>query len=183
MASAQLVVSRYATALYQLAHEHGTTEQVEAELVDLDAVLKENPSLRGQLENPRLGREAKHNILLQIMGERVSDLLRRTVLLLVDKGRAGLLPEFAAVFNEVAMKASGQVVAKVTAAHPLDEETRRQLRDQLTALTGNTIHFEESVDPELLGGLRVVIGSRMIDGSLARRLTDIQTNLLQAPLS
>ena len=183
MASSHLVLQRYATALYQLASEHGTTEQVEAELVDLDATLAENTDLRGHLANPRVGRDVKRNILLQLMGPGVSDLTRRSVLLLVDKGRAGLLAEFAAAFNEVAMEASGRAVAEVTSASPLDDATRNSLRARLESLTGQTITLTESVDESLLGGLRVVLGSRMIDGSLRRRLTDIESKLLGAPLA
>jgi len=182
MASARLVLQRYAVALYQLAHEHGTTEQVEAELMDLDAMLAADVGLREHLANPRLGRDVKHRILLQLMGARVSDLLRRTVLLLVDKGRAGLLPEFAEAFNEVAMKASGREVAQVTSAVPLDEAGRRALRERLERLTGKRITLSEAVDGSLLGGLRVVLGSRMIDGSLRRRLQDIEQKMLRAPL-
>ena len=183
MASSNLVLNRYATALYQLAHEHGTTEQVEAELVDLDAVLQDNEGLRAQLGNPRLGRDAKRAVMLQIMGDGVSDLLRRTVMLVVDKGRAGLLPDFAAVFNAVAMKASGRVVAQVTSATPLDDGARLKLREQLARITGKSVSLAESVDESLLGGLRVVIGSAMIDGSLSRRLQLLQAQLLQAPVA
>ncbi len=183
MASTQLILNRYATALYQLAHEHGTTEQVEAELVDLEAVLAENEELRNQLGNPRLGRGAKRSILLQIMGDGVSDLLRRTVLLLIDKGRGGFLADFTAVFNSVAMEASGRVVAKVTSASTLDEAARSQLREQLGRITGKSVSLSEDVDPSLLGGLRVIIGSRMIDGSLRRRLELIQSRLLQTPIT
>lgn len=183
MASTQLILNRYAKALYQLAHEHGTTEQVEAGLVDLDAVLKENADLQGQLSNPRLGRDAKRSILLQIMGDGVSDLLRRTVLLLVDKGRAGLLSGFNDVFNAVAMEASGHVVARVTSATPLDDGARMTLREQLSRITGKTVSITEDVDASLLGGVRVIIGSRMIDGSLSRRLQLLQAQLLQTPIT
>lgn len=183
MASSQLVLNRYANALFQLAHEQGTTEQVEAGLMDLDAVLRENEALRGQLGNPRIGRDAKRSILLQVMGDGVNDLLRRTVLLLVDKGRAGLLPSFAEVFNAVAMEASGRAVAQVTSATPLDDGARVKLREQLSRITGKTVSLTETVDESLLGGLRVVIGSRMIDGSLRRRLEQLQAQLLQAPVT
>ncbi len=182
MASTRLVLNRYATALFQLAHEHGTTEQVEAELVDLDAVLSENADLRHNLANPRIGRDAKKKILMQVMGGGVSDLLRRTVMLLVDKGRAGLLHEFAEVFEAVAMEASGRAVAQVASASPLDDGARNRLREQLKRITGKDVSLTESVDESLLGGLRVIVGSRMIDGSLRRRLELIQARLLQAPV-
>jgi F-type H+-transporting ATPase subunit delta len=183
MASSRLILLRYASALHALSHERGITETIEAELVDLEATLFENPELRRQLDNPRLGREVKRSVMRQLMGEGVSDLLRRTVLLLVDKGRAGLLGEFTGVFNEVAMQASGRQIAHVTSAAALDDASRTALRLRLEQITGQSISLSETVDDGLLGGLSVVIGSRMIDGSLKRRLQDLSNKMLQVPLA
>ena len=170
MASSHLVVQRYAQALLDLAREKGTSEQVEAELGALDGMLTENDELRRQLANPRLGRGAKKRIITELLGDAANDLLRCTLLLMADKGRAGLLPDFAAAYNEAAMEAAGRQVATIETAVPLDDATRTHLKTQLSALTGKEILMQETVDEELLGGLRVIIGSRMIDGSLKRRL-------------
>ncbi|MCB9899200.1 MAG: ATP synthase F1 subunit delta [Planctomycetes bacterium] len=183
MTSADLILRRYATALYELAHEAGVTETVEAELGDLDAVLAENPDLRTELANPRLGRDRKRAILEQVMGPSVSELLSHTVLLLSDKGRAGLLPGFGRVFDEVARAASGREIAKVESAVPLGDDVRARLKTQLARITGKDITLVESVEASLLGGIRVTIGSRMIDGSLKRRLEMLQDSLLTAPLA
>jgi F-type H+-transporting ATPase subunit delta len=183
MASGTVVLQRYANALLELARDAGTQEQVEAELGALDEMLAENADLRANLGNPRITREVKRNVLIALLGDGASDLVKRTVLLLADKGRAGLLPEFAAVFNEVAMKAAGRAIARVETATPLDDEQRNHIRENLSRVTGQEVSLDETVEESLLGGLRVTIGSRMIDGSLKRRLEKLQDQMLRAPLA
>lgn len=183
MASTTLILRRYALAMYGLASEAGVVEQVEAELRDLDGLFRQSEDLRQQMANPRLTSTTKKAVLTQLLGAANTDVLRRTVLLMTDKGRANLLVDLAPVFEEVAMEAGGRAVARVTTATPLDDAARSQLMESLAALTGKQITLEESVDETLLGGVRVMIGSHMIDGSLARRLEGIEHSLLNASLA
>ena len=182
MASAELIVQRYAQALHALATGSGLHEQVEAQLTDLDTMLADNVDLRRQLDDPRLGRQAKKAVLRQLLGDACCDVLRNTVLLMTDKGRAGLLPVLRGAYDRIAMAAAGRAVAHVQTAAPLDDATRSRLLEQLAAATGKSISIRETVDESLIGGLRVIIGSRMIDGSLKRRLESIQDKLLAVPL-
>ncbi|GJM20559.1 MAG: ATP synthase subunit delta [Planctomycetota bacterium] len=183
MASSTLILRRYAVALHALAQEAGIVEAVEAELADLDAVFSQSADLRDQMANPRLSATTKKAVLLQLLGAANTDVLRRTVLLMADKGRAALVGELHAAFQTVSMEASGRAVADVVSAAPLDDAARGQLIARLSDLTKRDISLSESVDPDLLGGLRVTIGSKMIDGSLKRRLETIQDSLLNAPLA
>ena len=183
MASSTSILRRYALAMFDLASEAGVVEQVEAELRDLDALFRENDELRRQMANPRLTNTTKKAVLTQLLGAANTDVLRRTVLLMADKGRADLLPELGDSFQEVAMEASGRAIAQVVTATPLDDAARGQLVEQLGALTGKQITLQESVDEALLGGVRVTIGSHMIDGSLKRRLEGIEHSLLNASLA
>ena len=150
---------------------------------ELDGMLAENEDLRMQLSTPRVGRGAKRAVLTDLMGSAVCDALRRTVLLMTDKGRAGLLPLLAGSYEAIAMEAEGRALAKVASAAPLDDPTRIELTTRLSAATGKQITLEETVDESLLGGLRVTIGSRMIDGSLKRRLEMLQQRMLSVPLT
>jgi F-type H+-transporting ATPase subunit delta len=183
MASTRLIVNRYAQALHALASEAGLLEQVEAQLVDLAANLASSDDLRRQLANPRLGRETKKAVLNQVLGDNADDTLRRTVMLMTDKGRAGLLPDLQPAFDEIARAASGRVVAAVSSAIPLDDALRERLSAQLGSLTGKQITLEETVDESLLGGISVRIGSRMIDGSLKRRLEVLELKMLGAHIA
>lgn len=184
MASARLIVQRYAQALHSLASETGALEAVDSDLQVLDELLSESPELAEQLANPRLTREVKERVLTQLLaGAEGSSLVQRVALLMTRKGRAGLLTELRPIYAEIAMAAAGRQVARVTSAQGLDEGTRQQLGERLGALTGNSITLEETVDASLLGGVTVQIGSKLIDGSLRGRLEKIQDTLMRAPIA
>lgn len=181
MAGANQVLLRYATALHELAARAGAVERVGADLQGLARELAAQPPLARALANPRLSREDKRTLLKALLGG-AHDLLRRTVMLLVDKGRAAQVPALPAAWEEVALEASGRAIARVTSAAPLDDATRSALVAQLQRVTGKGIVLQESVDPALLGGARVLVGSHLIDGSVQARLDALRNRLLAAPL-
>jgi F-type H+-transporting ATPase subunit delta len=183
MASSRLVLLRYAKALHALAHEAGAVDGVRAGLDELVERIGSDEQIGRQLASPRLTRDRKRGLLLALLGDGSHDLVRRTVLLLADKGRAGTVPELAGVFHDVAMEAAGRLVARVESAVPLDDEMRSRLVRELGALTGKTVTLDETVAEDLMGGLRIVMGSRMIDGSLKRRLERMGETLLGVPLA
>lgn len=178
-----MILRRYAQALLELATTAGAVERVQRDLSALAAKIRADERLARQLESPRVTRAQKRELLAAALGAGKRDLVRSTVLLLVDKGRAALVPELAEVFEEAAREAAGQAVAQVTSAAPLEPALRASLIERLSAASGRTITLEERVDAELLGGLRVVIGSSMIDGSVKRRLEELRARLLRAPLT
>ena len=182
MASSSQVLTRYARALHELATTAGAVERVGADLHALVAHLRASPDLQRQLASPRLPREQKRALLVGLLPAGAHDLVRRTVSLLVDKGRAAQVAGLDAVWVEVDLEVSGRASATVTSAAPLDEAARARLQVQLARVTGKTISLQERVDPSLLGGVRVLVGSRMIDGSVQGRLAALRERLLNAPL-
>jgi len=183
VATAGLILRRYAVALHELAQAARATDRVQEDLAAFGQRLAGDATLLRQLQNPRVPRGKKHELVKGALGQGSQDLVRRTLMLLVDKGRGALLGEFAAVFGEVAQQAAGRQMAHVQSAAPLDDATRNRLRSELGKITGKTITLDEEVAEELLGGLRVVLGSRMIDGSVRRRLEQVRERLLRAPLN
>jgi F-type H+-transporting ATPase subunit delta len=182
MAGAAHVLQRYARALHELAEKAGAVQQVGKDLHAFLDVLAADPEARRRLQTPRLPREAKREVLRHALPQGSHDLLRRTLMLLVDKGRAGQVAELGAAWDEVALSASGRAVAQVTSAAPLDEATRQRLTAQLARLTGKTIQLQEAVDPALLAGARILVGSRMLDGTVHARLEALRARLMAAPL-
>ena len=182
MASDLGALNRYATALLQLAVPAGATQRVGADLSALGSAIAANPALSAQLASPKLARERKRALLLALMDGKAHDLVRKTVLLLVDKGRGGQLAHLADAYERVAREAEGRVLAKVESASGLDEAARTGLVAQLGQLTGRKVELVETLNEELMGGLRVIVGSRMIDGSLKGRLEQVRARLLAAPL-
>lgn len=182
MASGNLVIQRYATALHELASAAGAVERVQADLVALTARITADPAMVHRLASPRLTRGAKRVLLHALLEPGGNDLVRRTVLLLTDKGRAAAVAELAEAFSRVAMAAAGRAVGYVATPAPLDEPTRQALARQLGALTGLSVTLKEQLEPELIAGVRVVVGSHMIDGTVATRLERIREALLAVPL-
>lgn len=177
------VMGRYAIALFELAAERGETEAVGRDLDALHEMVVGNEELRVAIGSPHFTHEAKKHVLLGVLGDDAHELVRRTVALLTDRGRASAIDHLAGAYHEIARHREHREVAKVTSAVPLADEVRAQLTDHLQKLTGNTVTLEESVDPSLLGGVRIVMGSRMIDGSLRRRLESIGERMARAPLA
>jgi F-type H+-transporting ATPase subunit delta len=182
MAGATQVLQRYATALHQLAAAAGAVERVDRELAVLDGHLQGHAGIVDQLASPKVARERKRALVTALLPAGAHDLLRRTLLLLVDKGRAAQLTGFHAAWEAVAMEAAGRAIAQVTSAAPLDDATRSGLQVQLQRLTGRSIVLQERVDPALLGGARILVGSRLIDGTVQARLDALRDRLLAAPL-
>src|SRR5215468_1545543 len=105
MAGTAHVLQRYARALLELAAAAGATEKVGADLHALLEVLAADPEARRRLATPRLPREAKREVLRHALTDGSHDLLRRTLMLLIDKGRAAQIAELGAAWDEVALTA------------------------------------------------------------------------------
>lgn len=177
------VMGRYALALYELASARGEADVVGRELDALAEVVAGNDELRIHIGSPQFTNETKKRVLRGVLGDEVHELVRRTVMLLADKGRAAGIGSLAAAYRAVAREHEHREVAQVTSAVPLGDDVRASLIEHLQTLTGNTVTLEESVDPALLGGVRIVMGSRMIDGSLRRRLESLGERMARAPLA
>lgn len=161
----------YAAALFELAREQGQLEDVERGLADLARMAGESPEFTRFLRSPVIGADAKARAIEEIMrrsgaGGTVTNFVR----LVAENGRLFALLPMVAIFQEMAAAARGEVRAEVTSAEPLSTEQVRDLADTLKARIGKTVTLNQHVDPSLIGGLVVRVGSRMIDSSLKTKL-------------
>ncbi len=184
MSAGGSVLHRYAAALHQLAAAEGaeTLRSVGEDLGGLTASLQEHVELQAQFASPRMTRDKKRTLIGSLITGRVHDLVRRTLLLLVDKGRAGQIVDLGPAYATVADAAAGRLHARVESATALDDDRRTRLVAELSRLTGQSVLLSEQVVPELLGGLRVHMGSRLIDASTQHHLDQLKERLLNAPL-
>jgi F-type H+-transporting ATPase subunit delta len=168
------LAGRYASALYDLARERGQTATVEEDLARLDQALRESSDFAGLIRNPEIGRETAAKAIEGVGGVLgVSALTRNFLGVLAANRRLAKLPEVARAFAEIAAAGRGELTARVTTAHPLDDGQRAQLAAKLKAREGREVKLDASVDPAILGGIVVTIGSRRIDGSLRTRLNSL----------
>jgi F-type H+-transporting ATPase subunit delta len=162
---------RYAAALFDLAHEARALDATEAALGTLEASLEASPDLRALIADRLLSRRAIGRALVAVAADldlpaSVSNFLG----VLAANGRAALLPATIAAFRRRLAAHRGEATAQVVAAHKLSKAQAAEIAAKLKARTGRDMTLEVIVDPAILGGLVVRIGSEQIDDSVKTRL-------------
>ena len=173
----QLTTTRYVKALFGVAGERNAREQVLEELTALGDLFESSPDLVGALRSPELSVEAKQRVLDGIGLGTACETVRDFVAFCLERGRVEVVLEAPEEFRRLSREASGIVQATVESARPLTDELRGSIQAKLEELTAKTVEMKEEVVPELLGGIRVLIGSKMYDGSVRRRLDELATHL------
>ena len=165
---------RYASALFDLASESGQVSPVEADLETLEQALRESTELNALIRNPQVSRDAAGHAIEGVADVlALSPLSRKVLGVLAANRRLAHLPEVIRAFFAIAASARGEVTAQVSTAHPLAPDQVEALRQKLEAREGRNVKIRTSVDPDLLGGLVVTIGSKRIDSSIRTRLNSL----------
>ena len=165
---------RYASALFDLASEQGAVTAVESDLETLKGALADSAELAHLTTNPKVSRSESEKALSAVAGHLgLSALTQNFLGVLAQNRRLPALPDVIAAFQLIAAAQRGEVSAEVASAHPLSESQLEELRNKLTARQGRTVKLTSKVDPDLLGGLVVTIGSQRIDGSIRTRLNSL----------
>jgi F-type H+-transporting ATPase subunit delta len=175
------VGARYAQALFDLAVEGGLLDKVESDLRALDAAIRESADLRRLLASPRFSADDKARGL-DAVAERakLQPLTRKFLGLLSANRRTGALPAVEAAFARLAADHRGLVAAHVTTAVPLTRTQEKNLASALRQALGKDPQIEARVDPAILGGLKVRVGSRLYDASLKSKLDTLKYALKRA---
>jgi F-type H+-transporting ATPase subunit delta len=168
------LAGRYASALFDLAAENGKVTAVEKDLETLGAALAESSDLAALTTNPELSRTAQSGAMAAVAKKlKLSALTVNFLGVLAANRRLAKLPAIISAFKAIAAGQRGEVTATVTSAHPLSGEQLAALKTKLTAREGRTVMLSAAVDPDLLGGLVVTIGSQRIDASIRTRLNSL----------
>merc|ERR1712193_157589 len=136
--------------------------------------------LKKFLANPLITREAKKNVVKDILGEQIDGSTLKFLFFLVDRGRIEVLESIAQRFLELSYKQESIEIAKITSSIQLSAEQQKEIAEKLKVITGaKQIKLALKVDPQLIGGFTIEIGSKMIDTSIRGQLKQI-SNLLGA---
>lgn len=169
------LAGRYALALIDLADEKKELDAVAEDLRGLKAAVVESEDLRRLMRSPlftRVQQRQAMEALLEKFG--VGGLTRKFVLLVTQNRRLFALPGMIDAYLQELARRRGEVTAQVTSAYELSEAQKAALNDALKGVVGAKVQIDLTVDPGLIGGLIVKVGSRMIDNSLRSKLQRLQ---------
>jgi F-type H+-transporting ATPase subunit delta len=169
----------YARALFEAAQEAGRIQAVSADLAELAGAMDEVPELRAFLRNPQIEPSGKAEVLAQLAGD-ADELVRNFVRLTAEKGRAGELPQMSAELDALVAQAQNRLAVELTTAHELSDADATSIVAAIEKASGRTIEATRNVDPSLIGGIVLRIGSHRADGSVRGRLERLRHELATA---
>lgn len=169
------LAGRYATALFELARDAGELDTIAGDLATLKSLINDSQDLRRLVRSPVFSREEQGKAMAAILEKAdAAKLTQRFIGLVATKRRLFALPGMIDAYMSLLAQHRGEVTAQVVSAHTLDEGQMTALADALKNAAGRDVQIETRVDNEILGGLIVRMGSRMIDSSLRTKLTNLQ---------
>ena len=169
----------YARALFEAAREAGRVDEVAADLAALAAAMEEVPELRAFLRNPQIEPAGKASVLEQLTADG-DELVRNFVRLAAEKGRAGELSEISTELDSLVAQAQNRLSVELTTAHELSETEASSIVATIEKASGRTVEATRAVDPSLIGGIVLQIGSHRADGSVRGRLERLRHELATA---
>jgi F-type H+-transporting ATPase subunit delta len=169
----------YARALFDAALDENKLEPVREQLGQVVEAEAEVPELRQLLRNPQLDPQARKAALGDLLADS-EELLQNFLLVLVDKGRTGQLEEIAREFERLVAEHEGVINAELTTAIELSDEEAADLLGRIEESTGRKVEATRKVDPDLIGGIVLQIGSHRLDASVRGRLERLRRELATA---
>lgn len=171
------VGARYAQALFESATAEGAVDGVLRDVTTLGGLIREHEELQGLLRNPDVDPEDKLGLLSRVTGATWAPLTRAFVQMVVTRGRAGFLPEIADAFREMVDHARGRLQVTVRSARPLPPALLERVRAVLAARERKEILLATETAPELIGGVQLLLGSKIIDSSVQHDLEALRQRL------
>ena len=172
------VAEPYAEALLDLAKSTDSLKETTNDMNIVTQFLANSSDLKKFLGNPLITKDAKKNVVKDIFGEQIDGSTLKFLLLLVDRGRIEVLDSIAQKFLELSYKQDSIEIAKITSSIQLSADQQQSIAEKLKAITGaKQIKLALKVDPQLIGGFTIEIGSKMIDTSIRGQLKQISSLL------
>ena len=178
MAEPITVARPYAEAAFRLALEGESTglERWSDTLAMLDAVVTDE-NVASRIGDPNIDEQALEGLILGTLGEGVDGHGRNLVQVLIHNGRLDVVPHIRTHFEALRREHEGMLEARIISALPMDDEQVRPLLDALEQKFGRKVNAQVEVDPELIGGARIVVGDKVIDATVRGRLDQMAAAL------
>jgi F-type H+-transporting ATPase subunit delta len=176
MAELVTVARPYAEAAFKVAVE-GKALARWSDMLQLATVIARDPLMQSTLSSPKVSAAQKKSLFFAVAGEQFDEGARSLVSLLLENGRAALLPSVSELFRKLKNDHERVLIAHITSAQPLSEAQRTEIVGSLERQYGKKIEADVSVDPELLGGARVQVGDQVIHASVRDALAQLAAAL------
>jgi F-type H+-transporting ATPase subunit delta len=173
----ETVARRYATAIFSLAKDRGQVDAAGRDLRAAAGAIAKDPDAGRFYVSPVIDRAEKAKVIEAVFATRIGEIALHTLLLLVRKRREALLNQIVAEYDKLELAGSGRESLEIVTAREAAPGELDQLVARLSRTYGKNFEVTRRVDPALLGGVRITMGDRRIDGSLAGRLDDLARDL------
>ena len=173
----ETVARRYAVAIFSLAKEAGDVEQTGRSLQVAYDALERNDDAQRFFVSPVIDRAQKAKVLGAALDGKINDIVMNALLLLVRKRREALLEPIVQAFHELALEDKGKEPLEIVTARSLAPGELDELVARLSRIHQTTFEVKARVDPTVLGGIRITMGDRRIDGTVAGRLAELAQKL------
>lgn len=177
------VAARYAQALFESAKAQRELESTAEQLAFIGEIIRHEPLLRRLLWNPDVDPEDKVGVLDRALNGSWPGLVKAFVSLVVSRGRAELLPEMVEAFARLVDEEQGRLRVTVRSARAVPEAVLQRLQAVIERRERKRVQIASHIAPELIGGLQVALGHRVIDGSVQRQLAELRRRLLSVRLA
>jgi F-type H+-transporting ATPase subunit delta len=175
------MAGRYASALFELALETNAVAEVQRDLGAFDALIAESPDLARLVRSPVFSAEEQAKALAAVLDRAgIKGIAANFLKVVASNRRLFAVTEIIRGFNALVAKHKGEVTAQVTVAEKLNDARMAEIKDALKSVTGKDVQVDLSVDPTIIGGLIVKLGSRMVDASLRTKLNSIKFAMKEA---
>jgi F-type H+-transporting ATPase subunit delta len=179
VAGAEPIISgmagRYATAVLELALEGNAVDNVKSDLDRFDALVEESADLERLVRSPVFGADEQERAISAVLDRAgIGGLAAKFVKLVTANRRLFAVRDMVRAYRALVARHKGEVTAQVMVAEKLSDAHRTAIQDALNSVTGKQVGLDVKVDPAIIGGLVVKLGSRMVDSSLRTKLNSIK---------
>ncbi|GIP21802.1 F0F1 ATP synthase subunit delta [Paenibacillus sp. J22TS3] len=174
MSRETVVARRYAKALYEAAAQDGRTLETEQELTAAVTALTSDKDVMNFIVSPNISEEVKWNIISGSLEGKMSQTVISALKLVIERGRVDILQDMLNSYTKISSDALGIANAVVYTTYPLNEQEQQQVAQEFGDLVHKKIRVNNVIDKDLLGGMKVVIGDTLYDGSLAGKLERLE---------
>jgi F-type H+-transporting ATPase subunit delta len=172
------IAEPYAQALMSVAQKNNAVDAIGEDMAGILTLLKESADFRTFVESPIYSADAKKGTLRRVLGEQVNPLTLNFLSVLVDRGRIPFLEAVCQQFRVLLRQLQQTVLAEVTSATQLSDDQLESIRQKVLGMTGaRQVEIESRIEPELIGGVIIKVGSQVIDASLRSQLRRIGMRL------